>query len=242
MTVEDVIGAKGKVKLTMLAVYDYPSSRIADEAGIDMVLVGDSLAKYVLGLDSNDLVGMTEMIHHTRAVSRGAARAMVVGDMPACSCAASPAEAAAEARRFRDEAGCDAVKVEWTVGCLNIVGEILETGVPVIGHIGPALGAGAPPDPDLAAEAAALESLGCFALLLDHVDPGTARRLTEASRIPTIGVGSGNDCDGQAAVLHQLVGWVVPETPRPYPRYLELWPEVEKALEAFKRDVSAGGT
>ncbi len=247
LTVDEVIGLKGKRKLTMLAAYDHPSSRLADRAGIDMILVGDSLAKYALGLESNDLVGMTEMIHHAKAVSRGAARAMVVGDMPLDSVHGPAEDVAVEARRFLDEGGSDAVKIEWFDRCLEATAKILENGIPVIGHIGPALepgngGADTPEQRDalsrsLAAEAASLERLGCFCILLDHVDPEAARRITKALKIPTIGVGSGVHCDGQAVVLNQLVGWVDPDVPPPFTRYLELWPMIEKALEEFKRDV-----
>ena len=172
MTVEEVISLKGKRKLSMLAAYDHPFSRLADQAGIDMILVGDSLAKYVLGLGSNNLVGMPEMLHHAKAVSRGASRAMVIADMPFESYHGLPEDAVADARRFLDEAGCDAVKIEWFDRCFETTAKIIGNGIPVIGHIGPALEPGNdhvafPERKDvrsrsLSAKTTNLEKLGCF--------------------------------------------------------------------------------
>ena len=136
VAVKDILAMKGRQKITMLTAYDYPIARLVDQAGIDMILVGDSLANVVLGLKSTTEVGMAEMMHHAKAVTRAVSRAMVVGDMPYESYQINPEESVKNAEQFIKEAGCDAVKLEWFDKCLLVTEKIVKAGIPVIGHIG----------------------------------------------------------------------------------------------------------
>ena len=210
----DIVSLKGKRKLTMLTAYDYPLASLIDRAGIDMVLVGDSVANVVLGLDSTTKVGMSEMLHHAKAVRRAVKNALVIGDMPFESYQLNPDEAVKNARRFIDEAGCDCVKLEWFEKCLEVTEKIIQAGIPVMGHIGltpqtadklggfKVQGKDAEAGQRLIDQASALEKLGCFSIVLECVPDKLAEIITRKLKIPTIGIGAGVNCDGQ--VFSQL--------------------------------------
>lgn len=256
ITTKDIISMKGKCKITMLTAYDYPLASLVDRAGIDMILVGDSLANVVLGLDSTTKVGMAEMIHHAKAVTRAVKNALVVGDMPYESYQFLPAgrqvnpeESARNARRFIDEAKCDAVKLEWFDRCLEVTKIIIEAGIPVMGHIGltpqtadklggfKVQGKDAEAAQRLIEQAQALEKLGCFALVLECVPDKIAEIITNKINIPTIGIGAGVKCDGQVLVIHDLLGLFERFTPKFVKKYIDLSPLILKALQEYKQEV-----
>ena len=209
--------ARGE-KITMLTAYDYPTACLLDEAGIDMLLVGDSVGNVVLGYEDTLPVTMDEMIHHTRAVARGARRAMVVGDMPFLSYQASLPEAVLNAGRFLKEGGAQAVKLEGGSERANVVRALVETGIPVMGHLGLTpqsvhqLGGFRVQGKDEAAarrlldSALALEEAGIFSLVLEAIPAELAAQVTSRLQVPTIGIGAGPDCDGQVLVVHDMLG------------------------------------
>ncbi len=259
ITVKEILSLKGKRKMTMLTAYDYPLAYLVDKAGIDMILVGDSLANVVLGLDSTTKVGMTEMIHHAKAVTRAVKHALVIGDMPYESYQAlptgrqvNPAESVNNARRFIEEAKCDAVKLEWFDRCLEVTEEIIKAGIPVIGHIGltpqtadklggfKVQGKDAEHAKRLIEQALALEKLGCFAILLECVPDKIAQMITEKIKIPTIGIGAGPYCDAQVLVIHDLLGLYERFTPKFVKKYINLSTLILTALEEYKREVTEG--
>jgi 3-methyl-2-oxobutanoate hydroxymethyltransferase len=249
ITVNDIIALKGKRKITMLTAYDYPFASLVDKAGIDIILVGDSLANVVLGLDSTTKVGMTEMLHHAKAVNRAVKHALVVGDMPYESYQLNPQESVKNARRFIEEAGCDAVKLEWFDRCIEATKGIIKSGIPVMGHIGltpqtadklggfKVQGKDAGSAKRLIEQAQALESVGCFSVVLECVPDKIAGLVTEKLKIPTIGIGAGVDCDGQVLVLHDLLGLFERFTPKFVKKYIDLSPIILQALEEFKKEV-----
>ena len=202
----------------MLTAYDYPLASLIDRAGIDMVLVGDSVANVVLGLDSTTKVGMSEMLHHAKAVRRAVKNALVVGDMPFESYQLNPDEAVKNAKRFIDEAGCDCVKLEWFDRCLEVSAKIIQAGIAVMGHIGltpqtadklggfKVQGKDADAAQKLIEQALALEGLGCFSLVLECVPDKLAEIITQRLKIPTIGIGAGVNCDGQVLVSYDMLG------------------------------------
>jgi len=251
VTVQDILSLKGKRKITMLTAYDYPLASLMDRAGIDMILVGDSLANVVLGLDSTTKVGMTEMIHHAKAVTRAVKQALVVGDMPYESYQINPDESVKNARRFIEEAGCAAVKLEWFDRCLEVTEEIIKAGIPVMGHIGltpqtadklggfKVQGKDAEAAKRLIDEAAELEKLGCFSIVLECVPDKIAEMITGKLKIPTIGIGAGVDCDGQVLVTHDLLGLFDRFKPKFVKQYINLSPLIQKAVEEYKNDVIA---
>jgi 3-methyl-2-oxobutanoate hydroxymethyltransferase len=238
-------------RITMLTAYDFPTARILDAAGIDAILVGDSLAMVVLGHETTLAVTMEEMLHHARAVSRGARQALLVGDMPFMSYQAEVAEAVRNAGRFLKEAGMDAVKLEGGHSVADTVRAIVRAGIPVMGHIGLqpqsvrrlggflAQGRTAAAALALVDDALELERAGCFALVLESIPAPVASAITARVRVPTIGIGAGPGTDGQVLVLHDLVG--LTETP---PRFAERRAEVASAIDgavsAFRRDVERG--
>jgi len=206
-------------KIVMVTAYDAPGGRLADAAGVDIILVGDSAAMVVLGHDSTVPATMDEMLVLARAVTRGAARPLVVADMPFGSFQVSDEKALANAIRFVKEAGADAVKVEGAGATLSRVRTIVDAGIPVMGHIGltpqsatmlggfKAQGRTAEKARQLFADALALEAAGCFSVVLEAVPPAVAARVTESLSIPTIGIGAGANCDGQVLVYHDLLGY-----------------------------------
>jgi len=238
-------------RFSMVTAYDYPTALVADEAGIDAILVGDSLAMVVLGLPNTVSVTMEEMLHHCRAVARGAHRALLVGDMPFMSYA-NPDEAIHNAGRFLKEAGMDVVKLEGGVQVAEIVRAVVRAGIPVMGHIGltpqtiSRLGGFRVQGKDVAAirrlieDARALQEAGCFSIVLEAIPAGVARLITERLTIPTIGIGAGAACAGQVLVYHDLLGLYEGRAMRFVKRYAELGEATAAALGRFAAEVRAG--
>jgi len=252
VTVKDILSLKNKRKITMLTAYDYPLASLIDRAGMDMILVGDSVANVVLGLDSTTQVGMTEMIHHAKAVTRAVKHALVIGDMPYESYQVNPAESVRNARRFIDEAKCEAVKLEWFEKCPEVTEQIIKAGIAVMGHIGltpqtadklggfKVQGRDADAAKRLIEQAKALEKLGCFSIVLECVPDKIAQIITRKLKIPTIGIGAGPDCDGQVLVTPDLLGLFERFKPKFVKQYINLIPQIQKALEEYKKEVIKG--
>jgi 3-methyl-2-oxobutanoate hydroxymethyltransferase len=238
--------------IVMVTAYDYPSGRIADAAGIDVVLVGDSAAMTVLGNDSTVPATMDEMLMLTRAAARGAARPLVVADMPFGSFQVSDEEAVRNGIRFVKETGADAVKLEGAGPTLSRAVALVGAGIPVMGHIGltpqsatmlggfRAQGRTAEKARALLQDARALEAAGCFAIVLEAVPAQVAARITQSLTVPTIGIGSGRGCDGQVLVFHDLLGLYDGKAPRFVKRYADLAAETRSALERYAADVRSG--
>ena len=249
VTVNEILSLKGNRKITMLTAYDYPIASLVDRAGLDMILVGDSLANVVLGLDSTTKVGMSEMLHHARAVTRAVKHSLVVGDMPYESYQVNPEESVKNAKRFIEEAGCDAIKLEWFDKCLEVTAEIVKTGIPVMGHIGltpqtadklggfKVQGKDAEAARKLIEQAKQLEGLGCFAIVLECVPDKIAGIITKELKIPTIGIGAGVDCDGQVLVINDMLGLFERYTPKFVKKYLNLSSLILKSIEDFRDEV-----
>ena len=238
--------------IVMVTAYDHPSARLADAAGVDLVLVGDSAARTVLGYASEVPVTLDEMIVLARAAARGAKRALVVGDMPFGSFQVSDEEAVRNAVRLVKEAGVDTVKLEGAGPSLSRVRAIVGAGIPVMGHVGltpqsatalgglRAQGRTATKARALLDDACALDDAGCFSVVLEAVPAVVAARVTEALSIPTIGIGSGRDCDGQVLVYHDLLGLYEGRAARFVKRYADVGSEIRSALERFAADVRSG--
>lgn len=236
-------------KISMITAYDYPSARFVDKAGIEIILVGDSLAMTVMGLDSTVPVTMEEMIHHTKAVVRGVENAMVIGDLPFGSYNQSKEQAIANATRLMKEGGCDAVKLEGGVEMAGITKAIVDAGIPVMGHIGltpqtisklggfKVQGKGAQEAEKLLKSAVALQEAGIFSIVLECVPEEVGRLVTEKLSIPTIGIGGGRYCDGQVLVFHDTLGLFEKFLPKFVKRYRNLGEEIVKALEEYKQEV-----
>jgi 3-methyl-2-oxobutanoate hydroxymethyltransferase len=242
--------ARGE-RIVMVTAYDAPSARLADEAGIDVVLVGDSAGTTVLGGTSTVPVTMDEMVLFTREVVRGAIRALVIADMPFGSYQISEESAIANAIRLVKDGGAAAVKLEGAGRTMTRIGGIVDAGVPVMGHIGltpqsaalvggyRAQGRTAAAAKRLIDEATALERAGCFAIVLEAIPAVVAARVTEAVKIPTIGIGAGPSCSGQVLVWHDLLG-LTPDPPRFVKQYASLASTISDALTAYARDVRTG--
>jgi 3-methyl-2-oxobutanoate hydroxymethyltransferase len=239
-------------KLVMVTAYDHPGARLADAAGVDLILVGDSAADNVLGYGSTVPVTVEELLVLVRAVVRGAEHALVIADMPFGSFQVSDESALANAVRFVKEAGADAVKLEGAGSSLSRVQAIVGAGIPVMGHIGltpqsatmlggfKAQGRTAAKAQRLHADARALEAAGCFAVVLEAVPAPVAKRISEALTVPTIGIGAGPDCDGQVLVWHDLLGLSDRTPARFVKRYAELGDEIKRALTAYTAEVRSG--
>ncbi len=252
IVIKDILSMKGKQKITMLTAYDYPLASLVDKAGIDMILVGDSVANVVLGLDSTTKVGMQEMLHHAKAVTRAVKHALVIGDMPYDSYQVNPEESVKNAKRFIEEANCDAVKLEWFDRCPEVTEEIIQAGISVMGHIGltpqtadklggfKVQGKDAQAASRLIEQAAELENLGCFSVVLECVPDKIAELITRKLKIPTIGIGAGIHCDGQVLVTHDLLGLFERFTPKFVKKYINLSALIAKAIEEFKFEVMQG--
>ena len=235
--------------IAMVTAYDAPSGRLADAAGADVILVGDSAAMTVLGHDSTVPATMDEMIVLTRAVNRGARRPLVVADMPFGSFQISDPDAVGNAVRFVKEAGADAVKVEGAGATLSRAAAIVGAGVPVMGHIGltpqsatmlggfKAQGRTAEKAKRLVEDALLLQQAGCFAIVLEAVPAQVAKRITELLDVPTIGIGAGVDCDGQVLVWHDLLGLYEGHAPRFVKQYTDLATEIKRAVGAYVDEV-----
>ncbi|MGQ9512081.1 3-methyl-2-oxobutanoate hydroxymethyltransferase [Thermodesulfitimonas sp.] len=238
-----------KRPITMLTAYDFPTARLVDEAGIDAILVGDSVGNVILGYPSTLPVTMEEMLHHTKAVARAVSRAMVIGDMPFLSYQASREEAVRNAGRFLKEAGAQAVKLEGGREFAATVKAIVTSGIPVMGHIGltpqyvhqlggyRVQGRQAAAARRLVEDAFSLAEAGVFAIVLECVPAEVARYITENIPVPTIGIGAGVDCDGQVLVTHDLLGLYGGFAPKFVKRYANLVDEVMRALGAFREEV-----
>lgn len=236
-------------KIAMITAYDYPSARLVDEAGADIILVGDTLGMVVLGYDTTIPVTMEDMIHHTKAVVRGSQRALVVGDMPFMSYQVSPEEALRNAGRFLQEAGCQAVKLEGGVHMAPTVKRLVEVGIPVMGHIGltpqsvhqlsgfKVQGKTPAAAVKLLNDAHALEEAGAFAIVLETIPAPLAKLITERVSVPTIGIGAGPDTDGQVQVLHDLLGLFTAFTPKHARRYAEVGDLIRRAVADYVADV-----
>lgn len=253
ITTQTIKGMKKKgEKITMLTAYDYSTAALLDQAGVEILLVGDSLGMVVLGYETTLPVTMEEMLHHTRAVSRGTKRAMVVGDMPFMSYQVSIEDALVNAGRFLKEADAHAVKLEGGREVLDAVKRIVDAGIPVMGHLGLTpqsihqLGAyGVQGKEEETAQkmiddALALEEAGIYSLVLECVPSPLAREITQQLKVPTIGIGAGIDCDGQVLVTQDLLGIFERFLPRFVKRYAELSKPMKDAIEEYIREVKEG--
>jgi len=241
--------ARGE-RLVMVTAYDYPQARIADAAGVDLVLVGDSLAMVVLGHADTLSVTMDEMLHHVRAARRGTERAMLVADMPYGSFHLGPEQAVANAIRFVKEGGAQAVKIEGAR--IDVLRALVDAEIPVMGHVGltpqsihrfggfRVQGRGEDARGALLEAAEAIEAAGAFSLVLECIPSELAREVGERLTIPTIGIGAGPHCDGQVLVWHDLLGIEERIAPRFVRRYAQLGLATREALEAYADDVRAG--
>jgi 3-methyl-2-oxobutanoate hydroxymethyltransferase len=239
-------------RLVMLTAYDYPTARILDAAGVDILLVGDSVGNNVLGYSSTLPVTMDEMLHHTRAVVRGTRRALVVGDMPYLSYQTGRRDAIRNAGRFLKDAGAAAVKIEGGRRRAGLVRALLEAEIPVMGHLGltpqsvhlmggyRVQGKRVDEIRALVEDARALEEAGAFSIVLEGMPEAAGRAVTEAVGIPTIGIGAGRFCDGQVLVFHDLVGLGEGRPPRFVRQYLRLAEEIGSAARRFIDDVRGG--
>jgi 3-methyl-2-oxobutanoate hydroxymethyltransferase len=239
-------------RIVMVTAYDYPSGRLAEAAGVDIVLVGDSAAMTVLGHETTVPATMDEMVMLTRAVARAARRPLIVADMPFGSFQISDEDAVRNGVRLVKETGADAVKVEGAGPTVSRVLALVGAGIPVMGHAGltpqsatllggfRAQGRTAAQAKRLLEDALTLEQAGCFSVVLEAVPAAVAARVTEALTVPTIGIGSGVDCDGQVLVWHDLLGLYEGKTARFVKRYAELAPAIQDAIERFAADVRAG--
>ncbi|MFN2646100.1 MAG: 3-methyl-2-oxobutanoate hydroxymethyltransferase [Burkholderiales bacterium] len=249
-TVFELKRKKG-ARLAMLTAYDFPTARLATEAGIDLLLVGDSLGMVVLGYDSTVPVTVDDMVHHARAARRGAPEAFLVVDMPFLSYA-TVEQALATAARFMKDAAADSVKLEGGAEVAPIVEALVRAGVPVLGHVGltpqtaSALGGYKLQGKNeesarrIVEGAEALERAGCWGVVLELVPAELAKLVTERVRIPTIGIGAGGDCDGQVLVFHDVVGLFSGFTPTFVKRYAEAGQLIRDALKRYRDEVSAG--
>ena len=243
--------ARGEI-ITMLTAYEYATALAIDRAGIDSILVGDSLGMVVLGYETTLPVTMDDMIHHCKAVARGAQYALLIGDMPFMSYQASVEDAVRNAGRFLQEGGMDGVKLEGGRERLPAIEAIVGAGIPVQGHLGltpqsvhqlggfRAQGKTAPAARRLVEDAMMLQEAGCFSLVLETIPARLARLVSERLEIPTIGIGAGVGCDGQVLVTHDLLGLFDRFTPRFVKKYADLHNEMAQAFTAYKTDVETG--
>jgi 3-methyl-2-oxobutanoate hydroxymethyltransferase len=237
--------------IVMLTAYDYPTAMAEDQAGVDVILVGDSLGMVVLGYENTLPVTMEEMLHHSRAVSRGAKSALLVGDMPFMSYQVSAEDALRNAGRFLQQGGMDAVKLEGGRERADAVCAIVGAGIPVMGHLGLTpqsvhqLGGFRPQGRTASAakrlleDALLLEQAGCFSLVLESVPARLAELVSRRIAIPTIGIGAGVGCDGQVLVTHDLLGLFDRFTPKFVKKYSNFHAEMQRAFAEFKSDVES---
>jgi 3-methyl-2-oxobutanoate hydroxymethyltransferase len=253
VSVLDIMQAKNaNRKLVMVTAYDYPFGLMADQAGVDMVLVGDSLGMVVLGLDGTVAVTMEMMIHHIQAVMRGCKRALVVGDMPFMSYNTGIRDAVINAGRLMKEGGCEAVKLEGGVDFAPVVEAIVKAGIPVQGHVGltpqtaSALGGFKMQGKDAAAarriidDARTLEAAGAFSIVAEAVPAPLGRLLSASVGVPIIGIGAGVDVDGQVLVTHDMIGLFDRFLPKFVKQYAKIRPLIIEAIKAYGEEVRAG--
>jgi 3-methyl-2-oxobutanoate hydroxymethyltransferase len=253
MTAPKLREAKGRRKLVCLTAHDWGTARILDECGVDLILVGDSLAMTALGYETTLPVTMEEMLHHAAAVARAVRSALVVGDMPFMSYQVSVEQGVGNAGRFIKEAGAGAVKVEGGAFRAPLVRELVRNGIPVLGHVGltpqsiremggyRVQGREAGEAGGLVADARALEEAGVFAVVVECVPPDLGKAITEAVGVPTIGIGAGPHCDGQILVTADVLGLYEGKTPRFVKRYATLGADMRRAVAAYRTDVEQGG-
>jgi 3-methyl-2-oxobutanoate hydroxymethyltransferase len=253
LTIPDILCMKvaGK-KITMLTAYDFPFASFADKAGIDIILVGDSLGMVVLGYENTIPVTMEEMLHHTKAVRRALKYGLLVGDMPYMSYQVSREDAVFNAGRFMKEAACDAVKLEWFDGVVEITQAIFRAGIPVMGHIGltpqtagqlggfKVQGKSAEAAEKLIASACALEEAGCFSIVLECIPDKVSQIITKKLSIPTIGIGAGLACDGQVLVTPDMLGLFERFLPKFAKQYVNLGSQIIEAMAKFKKETESG--
>lgn len=232
-------------KIKMLTAYDYIMARLIDQSAVDIILVGDSLANVVLGLESTAQIGMEEMLHHTKAVCRGVERKFVVADMPLGAYDDGPT-ACRNAERFVSEAGCDAIKLEWSENCLDVTRALIDAGYEVMGHVGltpqtaesfSVQGKDEASARAILKQAKQLAELGCFALVLECVPSELARIITEQVAIPTIGIGAGVHCNGQVLVTYDLLGMYDRFRPKFVKQFATLDQDIMQALNAYTKQV-----
>jgi len=253
LTIQDIITMKKNGEnVSMLTAYDASFAGLIDAAGIDMVLVGDSLGMVLLGYNSTIPVTMEEMLHHCRAAGKGVKRAVLVGDMPFMSYQVSESEAISNAGRFLKEAGCDAVKLEGGTEMCATVGAIIKAGIPVMGHIGltpqtasqlggfKVQGKDADSSRRLLQSARDLETAGAFSIVLECIPAQLSEAITRAVSIPTIGIGAGKHCDGQVLVTHDMVGMFEKFRPSFVKQYINLAPQIKEALATYHEEVKNG--
>jgi len=239
-------------KITCLTAYDYPTARLMDEAGVDVVLVGDSVGMVMLGYDSTLPLTLDEALHHTKAVRRGVRRALLVADMPYGSYHGDLNESLRNAMRFVKEAGAEAVKIEGGERRLELISRLTEAEIPVMGHVGltpqsvNALGGYRVQGKSPAAaeqvlrDARSVEAAGAFAIVLEAMPRELAAEITRSVRIPTIGIGAGPECDGQVLVLHDMLGLTFEEPPKFARRYANLGEVISQAVHQYCEDVQSG--
>jgi len=239
-------------KITMLTAYDYPTAKIIDQSGIDAILVGDSLGMVVLGYEDTTRVTMEDMVHHTKAVVRGAKRAMVVADMPFLSYHMGIYESVRNAGRLVNEAGCKAIKLEGGEEVVEDIKAIIRAGIPVMGHLGytpqsinvfgghKAQGKTFETAKKIYRDALLLQEAGVFAIVLECVPYKLAKFITEKLEIPTIGIGSGAMCDGQVLVIHDIIGMFRDFVPRHTKRYADVGEVLENSVKSYIKDITEG--
>ena len=250
ITTSDLVEMKKKgEKITMLTAYDCLMASQLDECGIDLILVGDSVGNVLLGYENTIPVSMNEMIHHCKAVCRGVKMAMVIGDMPFMSYQASAAEAVRNAGRFLKEAGVEAVKLEGGREVFLTIKRIVDSGIPVMGHLGftpqsvykfggyGVRGKDKEQAKKMIEDAIGLEEAGAFSIVLEKIPAGLAKKITRKVSIPTIGIGAGVDCDGQVLVTHDLLGCFEKFKPKFSKRYAELGKEMKKCYMKYIEEV-----
>ncbi|HUP28372.1 MAG TPA: 3-methyl-2-oxobutanoate hydroxymethyltransferase [Chloroflexia bacterium] len=252
MTTTKFKAMKGRgEKIVMLTAYDYSTARLADDAGIDALLVGDSLGQVMLGYDSTVPVTLDDIIHHTKAVTRGVRRALVIGDMPFMTYNISVEDALRNAARIMQEGGAKAVKMEGA-GSAEAVERMVAAGIPVMGHLGltpqsinvfgrhKVQGRTRQDAERILHDAQVLEQAGVFALVLETVPTPLAALISRKLSIPTIGIGAGEGCDGQVQIVHDLLGWYPDFTPKHARKYADLGATLNQAFQEYKEDVRGG--
>ncbi len=241
---------KGGQKITALTAYDWLSARYVDEAGIPLILVGDSLAMTILGYETTLPVTMDEMVHHTAAVARGVKEGLIVADMPFMSYQGTLEHALENAGRFIKEGGADAVKIEGGAMRADLIEKLIANGISVLGHIGltpqsvketgfKMQGKTEESARKLIDDALALEQAGVFAIVLECVPAELAQKITAALTVPTIGIGAGSHCDGQILVFTDLLGMSHGHVPGFVKKFADLQPQIQSALAAYKKEVEA---
>ena len=253
ITIDDITGMKSRgEKIVMLTAYDYPSARLAEEAGVDILLVGDSLGMVVLGYDSTLPVTMGDMLHHTKAVVRGSQRALVVADMPFMSYQTSVEDALGNAGRFLQEAGAQAVKLEGGVHMAETVRRLVQVGIPVMGHVGLTPQSvnqlsgykvqGKTPEAAerLLEDALALQAAGAFSIVIETIPAPLAKLISERLTVPTIGIGAGAGCDGQVQVWHDLLALYSAYVPKHVKQYAQIGEAIRAAVSSYCDEVRSG--